>query len=87
MKRVLIFCLFLLAGLLLGTVLTQVASRVGFLRWLCWGDSIGFGWPTPATLDLSVIKISFGMSMELNIAKLLCIIAALAAYLGWGKKL
>lgn len=87
MKRVLVFCLFLLAGVLLGTVLTQVGSRVGFLSWLCWGDSIGFGWPTPATLDLSIVKVSFGMSMELNIAKLICVIGAMAAYLGWGRKL
>lgn len=87
MKKVLIFSLFLLAGVLMGTVLTEVASRVSFLSWLCWGDSIGFGWPNPAMLDLSILKVSFGITMELNVAKLLCVIAALAAYLGWGKRL
>ena len=87
MKKVLIFSLFLLAGVLMGTVLTEVASRVSFLSWLCWGDSIGFGWPNPAMLDLSILKVSFGITMELNVAKLLCVIAALSAYLGWGKRL
>lgn len=87
MKKTLICALFLLAGVVMGTVLTEIASRVGFLNWLCWGDSIGFGWPTPATLDLSVLKVSFGISMEMNVAKLICIFAALGAYLAWGRKL
>ena len=74
MKKVLIFSLFLLAGVLMGTVLTEVASRVSFLSWLCWGDSIGFGWPNPVTLDLSILKVSFGITMELNGAKLLTLL-------------
>ena len=87
MKRVLILALFLLCGLLAGTVLTSVAGQVSFLHWLCWGDAIGFGWPNPVTLDLSVLKLSFGISLEMNVAKMICIIAALACYLTWGKKL
>lgn len=87
MKKTLICALFLLAGVVMGTVLTEVASRVSLLHWLCWGDSIGFGWPEPATLDLSVLKISFGVTMQMNVAKLICIFAAMGAYLGWGRKL
>ena len=61
---------------------STIAVTLCFFR-----DSIGFGWPNPVTLDLSILKVSFGITMELNVAKLLCVIAALAAYLGWGKRL
>ena len=87
MKKTLIFLMFLLAGLIMGTVLTKIASQVNFLSWLCWGDAIGFGYPESVTLDLSVIKLNLGIYVELNVARLLCIIAAMAAYLRWGKKL
>ena len=87
MKRVLILALFLLCGLLAGTVLTSVAGQVSFLHWLCWPSAFGCGWPDPATLDLSVLKLIFCISLEMNVAKMICIIAALACYLTWGKKL
>ena len=36
MKRTLIFLLFLMAGLIMGAVLTRVAQQTSFLSWLCW---------------------------------------------------
>lgn len=87
MKKTMIFLLFLLAGLIVGTVLTRVAEQVGFLGWLCWGDSIGFGYPEAVTLDLSVIQLNLGMHLELNVARLICLIGTMAAYLHWGRKL
>ncbi len=87
MKKTLIFLMFLLAGLIMGTVLTKVASQVSFLNFLCWGDSIGFGYPEAVTLDLSVIRLNLGIYIELNVARLLCLIGAMAAYLRWGKRL
>ncbi len=87
MKKTLIFLMFLLAGLIMGSVLTRVAADVSFLSWLCWGDSIGFGYPDAVTLDLSVIKLNLGLYIELNVARLICLIAAMAAYLHWGRKL
>ena len=87
MKKTLIFVLFLMAGLIMGAVLTQVAQQVSFLNWLCWGDSVGFGYPEAVTLDLSVIRLNLGMYVELNVARLICLAAALGAYLRWGRKL
>lgn len=87
MKKTLIFLMFLLAGLIMGSVLTRIAAEVSFLSWLCWGDSIGFGYPNAVTLDLSIIQLNLGMHLELNVARLICLIAAMAAYLHWGRKL
>ncbi|HIT93596.1 MAG TPA: DUF4321 domain-containing protein [Candidatus Faecivivens stercoripullorum] len=87
MKKTLIFLLFLMAGLIMGAVLTRVAQQVSFLNWLCWGDSVGFGYPEAVTLNLSVIRLNLGMYVELNVARLICLAAALGAYLRWGRKL
>ena len=87
MKKTLIFLLFFFAGLIMGAVLTRVAQQVGFLNWLCWGDSVGFGYPEAVTLNLSVIRLNLGMYVELNVARLICLAAALGAYLRWGRKL
>lgn len=87
MKKFLILMLFLLGGILLGTLLTKIAEQVSFLKWLCWGDSIGIGYPNPATVDLSVLKLQFGISLQMNIAKLLSIIVSLVLFLKVGKKL
>ena len=76
-----------MAGLIMGAVLTRVAQQVGFLNWLCWGDSVGFGYPEAVTLNLSVIRLNLGMYVELNVARLICLAAALGAYLRWGRKL
>ena len=87
MKKTLIFLLFLMAGLIMGAVLTKVAQQVSFLSWLCRGESVGFGYPEAVTLNLSVIRLNLGMYVELNVARLICLAAALGAYLRWGRKL
>ena len=87
MKKTINFLMFLLAGLIMGSVLTRIAADVSFLGWLCWGDAIGFGYPDAVTLDLSIIQLKLGLHSELNVARLICLIAAMAAYLHWGRKL
>lgn len=41
MKRALLLILYLFGGLLIGTLLTEIARNVSWLSWLCWGKSIG----------------------------------------------
>ena len=87
MKKTFWFCLFFLGGILVGTVLSAVARDVSWLHWLCWGDSIGIGVPNPVSIDLSVIRMEFGFSLELDVARLLGIIGGLALYYRIGRKL
>ncbi len=86
-NKTLLFLLFLLSGIILGTILTNIAAQTSFLNWLCWGDSIGVGHPNPITIDLVIIKISFGFVLEANIAKLLCIIGSILIYTGVARKI
>ena len=65
----------------------SVGQSVSFLWWLTLGDSIGFGYPQAVTLDLSVIRLNLGFYLELNVAQMIGLIAAVAAYFAWGRKL
>lgn len=86
-KKGLIFALFLLAGILLGSVLTEIAENVSFLNFLTWGKSIGIGHPSPIVVDLAVVTFSFGFSVQMNLAILICIIASLIFYSKVGKNI
>ena len=86
-KNRLVFTMFLLMGLLLGSVLTEIAQKVSFLNFLTWGKSIGIGVPNPITIDLSVFSFSFGFSLQMNLALLFCIIGSLIFYSKVGKRI
>ena len=87
MKKTVILLLFLMGGLIVGALLTYLGQSVSFLWWLTLGDSIGFGYPQAVTLDLSVIRLNLGFYLELNVAQMIGLIAAVAAYFAWGWKL
>ena len=58
-SKVWILIIFLLAGLVIGGLLGELASKIDFLWWLSYGES--FGLTTPIELDLHVITITFGL--------------------------
>lgn len=77
MKRALLMLLYLFGGILIGTLLTEVAKKISWLSWLCWGESIGIN---QLSVDLSVIQFEFGIHISMNVALLLCIILAVVLY-------
>lgn len=87
LKKTLLFLLFLLSGIILGTIITNLVQDVSFLNWLCWGDSIGVGYPNPVSIDLAILKLNFGFVLEVNIAKLLCIIGSILLYAKVARKI
>lgn len=86
-NKALVFILFLLTGITLGVLLTEVFSNVSFLSWLSYGQEIGVGFPNPIVIDISVLKLSFGFSININIIKMLCIIFCLWLYKKFAKGL
>lgn len=86
-KKTLVFILFLLTGIILGTLLSELVARVSFLSWLCIGREIGVGHPVPISIDLAVVKLSFGFAVDVNIIKMLCIIFCLWLYKYFSKGL
>ena len=65
-------------GVVTGTLAASMCKNIPFLSWLAYG--MKFGMATPATIDLQVISVTFGVTLNLSIAVILFI--ALAVVLG-----
>lgn len=87
MKKSFVFLLFLLTGIALGALLSSLVGNIPFLKWLNLGETVGIGYPNPITLDLSVIKFSFGFQLDINIIKMISLIACLWMYKNFSKGL
>ena len=77
-KNIWILILFVLCGIVVGGLLGDLASKVDFLWWLSYGES--FGLSQPIELDLSVIKITFGLMSKINISSIIGMILAIFIY-------
>lgn len=73
-----ILIIFLLAGLVIGGLLGDIASKVDSLWWLGYGQE--FGLSNPVDLDLSVLKLTFGMIIKINIASIVGMAIAIFIY-------
>ena len=56
----------------------KLAKNVSWLSWL--GYSKGFGLAEPVVLDISVMKITFGLSINISIAMIIGVIISLVIY-------
>jgi len=77
-KNIWIFLIFLLSGLVVGGLLGDIANNVDFLSWLSYGES--FGLAEPIKLDLSVLKITFGLMFNINVASIIGMALAVFIY-------
>ena len=79
-KNILICVLVILTGGVVGGLIAQLVQGISWLEWLTYGASFGISTGDPLVLDLAVIKLVFGCMIEINIATILGIIAALLIY-------
>lgn len=77
-KNVWILLVFILSGIVIGGFLGDLASKVGGLSWLGYGQS--FGLSQPLSLDLNIIAITFGFTLKINIASIIGIAIAIFIY-------
>ena len=77
-KNMWIVVLFILCGIVIGGLLGEFASKVDFLWWLSYGES--FGLSDPISLDLNVIKLTFGLVFKINISSIIGMILAIFIY-------
>ena len=68
-KNIWILLQFICAGLVIGGLIGEVAGQVDWLNWLSYGRE--FGLKEPLVLDLNVIKLTFGLIVNLNISSIL----------------
>lgn len=76
--KTLLLIVLLLLAVVLGSVIGTAVQGIGFLSWL--GMSAGFGLE-PATLDLAIVKLTFGLSVNINVAQAILQLAAILSYL------
>lgn len=77
-KNIWILLIFILSGLVIGGLLGDLAGKVDFLWWLGYGQS--FGLSSPLELDLSIVQISFGLMVKINIASIIGMAIAIIVY-------
>lgn len=77
-KNLWLLLLFICAGLVIGGLLGQLAGQVDWLSWLSYGQS--FGVEETFVLDLNVIKITFALVVNINIASIIGMAIALFLY-------
>ena len=73
-----ILVLFILAGLVIGGLIGELASHIDFLWWLAYGNE--FGISTPFVLDLSILKLTIGLMIKINIASIIGVIISMFIY-------
>ena len=73
-----ILIVLILAGIVVGGLIGDLAAKSGGLWWLAYGQE--FGLRDPLTLDLSVIKFSVSLLIKLNISSILGMILAIFIY-------
>ncbi|SEH41272.1 protein of unknown function [Ruminococcus flavefaciens] len=76
MKKTLYFLLLLICGCILGGIIASAAS--GSFAWLGWSRGITLA---PSTFATDLISLTFGFSVNISVAQVICIIAAIYAYI------
>lgn len=77
-KNIWILIIFILSGLVIGGLLGKLAGSVPWLWWLSFEQE--FGLQEPIVLDLSILKLTFGLVFKINIASIIGMILAIFIY-------
>lgn len=76
-KNTLLLIFFVLAALVISALVAGLTADVEWLKWLTWGDSIGFD---TLHVDLSIIDFSIAFHMQVNVLQVIFLVAALLLY-------
>ena len=77
-KNFWILLIMLLAGIVLGGFMGQLAEGISWLNWLNYGQS--FGLNSPLVIDFGILVITFGLSIQITMASVIGLALALIIY-------
>ena len=77
-KNIWILIIFILCGIVIGSLIGELVSKVDALWWFGYGNT--FGLTSPLTLDMGVIVLTFALSFKINIASIIGIAIAIFLY-------
>jgi len=70
--------LLILAGIVIGSLLGELATNVSFLNWL--GMGAAFGLEDPVNLNLQIMTLVFGIKFKITIASIIGIAIAIFTF-------
>ena len=73
-----ILLIMLLAGIVLGGFLGQMAEGIPWLGWLNFGQS--FGLDSPLVVNFGILVITFGLTIKITMASIIGVAIALIIY-------
>ena len=77
-KNVWVLLLLMLAGIVLGSFVATLTQDIPGFSWLSYGQT--FGISNPIVLNLGVIVITFGLTIQISIASILGLFLAALIY-------
>lgn len=80
LKKDIVLLFYILAGIMVGSLIASATAGIPALSWLSYGQSIGIPTSNPMYLDLAVVQVAFALEMGVNIAQIICIILSLFFY-------
>ena len=73
-----ILLIMLLAGIVLGGFMEQMAEGIPWLGWLNFGQS--FGLDSPLVVNFGILVITFGLTIKITMASIIGVAIALIIY-------
>ena len=77
-KNFWILLIMLLAGIVLGGFMGQLANGISWLSWLNFGQS--FGLDSPLVINFGILVITLGLTIKITMASIIGIAIALILY-------
>ena len=77
-KNFWILLIMLLAGIVLGGFMGQLANGISWLSWLNFGQS--FGLDSPSVINFGILVITLGLTIKITMASIIGIAIAIIIY-------
>ena len=77
-KNFWVLLLLMLAGIVLGGFIGNLAEGISWLSWLNFGQSFGFD--SPLIINFGILVITFGLSIKITMASIIGVALALITY-------
>ena len=73
--------LFIMIGIVIGGLISEVTAGVSGLSWLSYGNTFGINSnANPLVLDLGILVITFALQIKITVASIIGVIAAIVIY-------
>ena len=73
--------LFIMIGIVIGGLISEVTAGVSGLSWLSYGNTFGINTNgNPLVLDLGILVITFALQIKITVASIIGVIAAIVFY-------